>query len=109
MCDIGKAFDRAFGSTVDAVSSFFKGPDLSGVTAALNAGNKAAKDASERALQMQKDAMQVAAAAAMPASDSEGARRAGEDRMRKLLAASPGAGKRFLGDAPVGYRLLTGQ
>jgi hypothetical protein len=52
---------------------------------------------------MQKDALAAATAnAATPVQDSESARVAGEDRMRKLLAANGGVGN--TGNALLGRR-----
>lgn len=98
-------------NVLNPVENFFKGPDLSGITDALNKQSAATLEASNRALQMQKDALAAATAAATPVQDSESARVAGEDRMRKLLAANGGAntGNPLLGTPPVGYRMLTGQ
>lgn len=102
---------------VSPVRDFFKGPDLSGVTAAINtqaaattAAAQSQADTAGRALDLQKTAMANATAAAMPVQDSESARVAGEDRMRKLIAQNgPTAGNPLLGVPPVGYRMLTGQ
>lgn len=95
---------------LNPVENFFKGPDLSGVTAALTAQTAATTEASNRALQLQKDALAASTAAATPVQDSESARQAGEDKMRKLLAQNgPTTGNTTLGSAPVGYRMLTGQ
>lgn len=95
---------------LNPVEDFFKGPDLSGVTAALNAQTAATTDASNRALQLQKDELAASTAAATPVQDSESARQAGEDRMRKLMAttAPPMTGTAALGGPPIGYRILTG-
>lgn len=111
---------------ISPVRDFFKGPDLSGITNSLNqqaaavtqqaaesaAAAKAQAEASARALELQKTAMANASAAATPVIDSESARSAGEERMRKLLAANggnAGTGIALTGMPPVGYRMLTGQ
>lgn len=95
---------------ISPVRDFFKGPDLSGITSALNEQAAQTKAASDQALAMQKTALQAASAAATPVQDSESARVAGEDRMRKLLAQQgPTTGNPLLGSPPVGYRMLTGQ
>jgi hypothetical protein len=62
----------------------------------------------KEALQLQKQAIAQEKAAAIPEEDSESGRRAAEDRMRKLLENSGAPGMHRTGDAPVGYRMLTG-
>lgn len=70
-----------------------------------------AQQSANDALAAEKSAQQQAAAAATPAVDNESAARAADDRMRKLIAAGVGGirnSQKFLGSAPVGYRVLTG-
>ncbi len=65
----------------------------------------------QASLAAQKDANALAAFASRPAIDSESARAAGDERRRKLLSGSNfGIGlPDLLGEAPVGFRLLSGQ
>jgi hypothetical protein len=76
-------------------------------TTSLLASNKTASAAATEALTAQTTALKQQQAAAKPVRDSESARLAAEARMRKLLAATAGAGQKF-GAAPLGYRTLTG-
>lgn len=119
MCKIFKAVARATGVSdqIDFISNLFgggdKGPDpgLADLNARLAEQNKIAQDSAAAALEAQKDAQARATAASVPLADSESARLASEARMRKLIAANAplvNAGKLKLGDAPVGYRMLSG-
>lgn len=78
---------------------------------ALTAQTASAKASADAALKAQTDANLLAAAAAVPASDSESARSASDDQRRKLMAGSSfGIGMPTqLGAPPVGFRLLSGQ
>lgn len=65
----------------------------------------------QAALKAQQDAVALAAAASVPASDSESAVAASENQKRKLQQGSSfGIGMQTaLGAPPVGFRLLSGQ
>ena len=71
----------------------------------------ASSAAVSQALQKQTDAIEASRRAALPVSDSESARAAAEDRLRRLTAGaafSRTAGQAFFGEPPTGYRMLTG-
>lgn len=80
-------------------------------TELLKQQTEQAKAAAESALAAQKKANEIAAAAAMPAQDSESARAAAiADRKKRLAGSSFGIGlPTQLGAPPVGFRLLSGQ
>jgi len=80
-------------------------------TEALKTQTASAQAAAQAALKAQTDANLIAAAAAVPASDSESARRAADQRRRQLMTGSSfGIGlPDKLGAPPVGFRLLSGQ
>lgn len=82
----------------------FEGPDTGGMEAAM----QEQADAQMKALKLQEDAIAQAKAAAIPAEDSESARRAGEERMRDLLEGAGPGGLNLTGAAPLGYRALMG-
>ena len=107
MCDIGKAVSRAFTApgTGGAEAALIQ------QSAALAEQQKRASDAAEKALKLQEAALKRAEAAAVPVADSESARRAAEDRIRRVTSASAFASRsaqQFFGDAPIGFRMLMG-
>lgn len=79
-------------------------------TNALRAQTAIAQKSADDALAAQKAAVARSEAALIPLTDSESARKAGENRQRKLQISSPfGVGlKKNLGAADVGFRVLTG-
>lgn len=97
-------------------SDWFGKPDpalaasITAQTDALTASTAAATAASAAALTAQQNAQRQAEAAATPLSDSESARSAQDDQLRKTLAGGIyGVGMpATTGAAPVGYRLLSG-
>lgn len=108
MCNLHTFISRAFGGATPDT-----GPQnalIAAQTDALNKQTALAQQSADAALAFQKDATARATAASVPAIDSEGARRAGEDRMRRLLFGSTGVttGASFLGSPPLGFRALTG-
>lgn len=114
---IADPVEDAASSVGNAVSSFFKGPDLTPVYNTLAQQQQTLQqsiqqqtDATNQALALQQQAQQEAVAAAVPQQDSESSRIAAEDTMRKLQAGSSGftPGITNLGAPPVGYRTLTG-
>lgn len=108
MCDLGQFFSRIL--TPPGTGGLQAQTEIE--AGKLKAQQDAAKAASDTALKAQQDALARAEAAAVPVADSESARRASEDRMRRLLSAGAfgvKAGQQFLGDAPIGYRNLMGQ
>jgi hypothetical protein len=80
-------------------------------TAALQQQTASAKASADAALKAQTDANLIAAAAAVPQTDSEGARASSDAQKRKLMAGSSfGIGlPSQLGAPPVGFRMLSGQ
>lgn len=106
MCDLGNMFSRMF--TPPGTGG--REAALKAQTDALNRQTAIAEQSAKDALAAQKDATARAEAASVPAVDSESARRAGEDRMRRLLFSSTGVtpGANTLGAPPLGFRALTG-
>jgi hypothetical protein len=106
--DIGNFFQN---DIIDPVANLFKpaAPDPS-VAAATVAATQALTDATTAATQATKNAQLQAEAAATPPTDSESARSASDDQLRKTLAGGVyGVGMpATTGAAPVGYRLLSG-
>jgi hypothetical protein len=82
---------------------------LQSTAAALTASQQQASDAATAALRAQEAAAKRTEAAAVPQQDLESVRVARENRMRRLLAGGVKQGARFLGEAPLGFRMLTGQ
>lgn len=80
-------------------------------TQATKDAQAAAKASADLALKSQKDANLIARAASVPAADSESVRSAADERRRKLLNGSSfGIGlPSTFGEAPTGFRVLTGQ
>lgn len=106
MCDIGKFFKSIFSPGSDAVDKA-----LATQTDILRQQADVSSKAAADALAAQQTALKQAQAAAVPLIDSESARRASEDRMRKLQsldAFGVKADAQFTGAPPVGYRMLTG-
>lgn len=81
------------------------------LTSAIAAQTDALTAATDAASQATKNAQLQAEAAARPLTDSESARQASDDQLRKTLAGGIyGIGMpQTTGSAPVGYRLLSGQ
>lgn len=89
-----------------------------GLQAAINQQTQVTKEAAatakasaDAALKAQKDASLISAAASVPLADSESVRSAEDERRRKLMNGSSfgiGLANTF-GDAPVGFRVLSGQ
>lgn len=86
--------------------------------ASINAQTQATKDAQASAaasaadaLKAQKDANLIAQSASVPLADSESVRSAADDRRRKLVGGSSfGIGlPNTFGEAPTGFRVLSGQ
>lgn len=106
-----------FSSAIHSIGNFFNpGPnqaELDAINAQTDATKTAtalAKQQAADALKAQKDANLLAQASSMPTVDSESARGASDDELRKRLADQGGVGlPTQFGAAPVGYRLLSGQ
>jgi hypothetical protein len=117
MCNPFKAVQRAVAPVTNVFSRAITPPGSGGIeaaqeeqAAALNRQTGLMKQASDAALAQQQEAVKAAAAAATPPEDNESSVQAAEARLRKLIAGSGVAtGNKFLGQAPVGYRLLTGE
>jgi hypothetical protein len=118
MCNPFKAISRAVAPVTKVVERAITPPGTGAAeaaaeqqTAALNQQTALLKQAQDAALQQQQDAAKAAAAASVPPEDNESSVQASEARLRKLIAGSgaTSSGARFLGQAPVGYRLLTGE
>lgn len=109
MCNINSFLSHAFTLPNQGQQANI-GPQLAAQTDALNRQTAVVQASADAALAAQKDATTRAVAASTPAIDSESARRAGEDRMRRLLFGSTGVttGAAFLGAPPLGFRALTG-
>ena len=114
MCDIGKAFSRAFtapGTGGQEAAAIQQADELKKQQADLAKQTAASSQAVATAMTAQTEAIKRARNAALPTSDSELARAAAEDRMRKLFSQgsfSRVAGQQFFGEPPTGYRMLTG-
>lgn len=110
-----KGISRALGvgNMLDMTEKFITRavtPPDNGRSAELAAQTKAMQNANDIAIKSAKDAAALAAAASTPAEDSESARRAAEDRMRRLTQSSGfTSGAATFGAAPIGFRLLSGQ
>lgn len=80
-------------------------------TEATKEATAAAKASAAAALKSQKDANLIAQAASVPGVDNESVRSAADERRRKLLNGSSfGIGlPNTFGEAPTGFRVLTGQ
>lgn len=80
-------------------------------TQATKDAQASAKASADAALKAQKDANLIAQAASVPNADSESVRSAADERRRKLLNGSSfGIGlPNTFGEAPTGFRVLTGQ
>lgn len=89
-------------------------PTAAAIAAQTDATKAASMQASAdaaKALKAQTDANLIAAAASVPAADSESARASSDDQQRKLLQGGSfgiGLPDKF-GAPPVGFRLLAGQ
>lgn len=106
MCDLSSFFEHA----LSPPGSGGRDALLAQQTDALNRQTALAQQSADAALAAQKQATAQATAASMPAIDSESARRAGQDRMRRLLLGSTGVdtGTSSLGAPPLGFRTLMG-
>lgn len=130
MCNLGTFFRSVTAPIVSATSRAFTAPDsgrsaaeasgasdrtaaqaaLQSTQDALIASQQRATDAATAALASQEAAAARAEAAAVPQNDLESVRVARENRMRRLIAAGGvKMGARALGEAPLGFRVLTGQ
>lgn len=106
-----------FSKAVNSVVKLFGGGPNSAEIAAINAQTEATKSATATAaasaaaaLKAQQDANLLAQASSVSAADSESARGAMDDELRKRLKAQNDIGlPTQFGAAPVGYRMLAGQ
>lgn len=88
-------------------------PPDNGATAtasAIQSQTEALQQANEIAIQANKDANARVAAVSVSPADSESARRAAEDRIRRITQSSGfTSGTQTFGAGPIGYRTLSGQ
>ena len=107
--DVTNAFSRWTAPLVKTVERAVTPPD-NGMSAALASQTAAMQTANDIALKSAKDANTLATAASLPPQDSESAKRAAEDRMRRLISSSGFTqGAQTFGGAPIGFRMLSGQ